>query len=374
MSEASLTVEAVGAELREAARSTVGEPGGVQEPENSIDGQLSDSKSNPGGATDQLQSPLSQHLRTMASPEAMADLKTLREIINADIPKVNVQDSITKVAPLHIAAKRGLVSAIGVLLKAGARLAVQDREGATPFFTATEAEQADVMEELLKPRLGDDDVKSPLEIRDNSGRTPLLLASINGFLKGAKLLIDAGANRNAQTFESKSTPLIAACSWGYQDVVEALLDHDSSNPSRRADLNLQNADGATALHVAIIEGRHKIAELLLNVGVDVTIKDNNGQSTLHLASRQDHQSVVNGLLGMKANVDNYDGDGRTPLHIAIDSLQKVQSKLSLGLFRWAGLKEEDLSEARPQTAQYIAIIITTSPRPWSSTRSPNRRE
>jgi len=49
---------------------------------------------------------------------------------------------------------------------------------------------------------------------------------------------------------------------------------------KKANLNVQNQDGNTALHIAINDRRAEIAYLLLQSGADDTIKNNEGEASL----------------------------------------------------------------------------------------------
>ncbi|KAG7059116.1 ankyrin unc44 [Colletotrichum scovillei] len=349
--------EAYGPESHDAAHSTVDESDDNPPVSKPTEYQSSDSRSKPGDATDQLNAPLRQLLSTMASHPPLvveADLKKLREMIKTNQLQVNIQDDDTKIAPLHIAAGFGLVDAVEELLKAGAKLEIQDCEGRTPLMTATENEQVEIMEQFLTAQSEYDGVKSQLEITDNLGRTPLLSASINSFPEGVRLLIDAGADCNARTLESKSTPLIAASSWGYRNVVEMLLD--TRNPHGRADVNLQDTEGCTALHAAIIKEQNEIAELLLYAEADFERKNKNGQNALHLASKRGDTTIIGRLMQLGAAVDEMDNNYETPFKVTINSLQQLQTKLSLGQNGSVGLSAEEASRAELQRVQQIDTI------------------
>lgn len=355
------TVGALSPKPHEVANPTLNDSDGIPKPSYSSSGQLSDSNGNLQEATDQLQSPLMQLLSIMASyphPEAEADLNKLRHLINTDKSQVNGRYSYSKTTPLHIAARRGLVGAVDQLLEAGAKLVIQDRESSTPLMTATENEQVEIMEKLLSPRSNNhSNAESQLEIRDNLGRTPLLKASINGFLGGVKLLIAKGANRNVQTSESGSTPLIAASSWGHQDVVKTLLD--TSNPKSCADLKLQDANGGTALHAAVVGAHFEIAKLLLNAKADFQIKNNDGQRPLHLASKQGDRRIVALLLGLDslvATVNEPDKGKRTPLHLAIQTLRELQRQTSSNQPGLVDLTMKEEDNAEHQFLQCIRVI------------------
>ncbi|KXH60791.1 hypothetical protein CNYM01_04327 [Colletotrichum nymphaeae SA-01] len=303
--------------------------------------------------------------------EAETDLIKLHELIATDPSQINTQDDDTKIAPLHIAAEYGLVGAVVELLRADAKFGVQDREGRTPLITATENKHAVVVEQLLKALSEYESVKSQLEMPDNLGRTPLLWASIVDFPEGVELLIDAGADSNARTLESKSTPLIAASSLGHQGIAELLL---KSNPDGRAYLNHQDADGGTALHAAVIGEHFKIAELLLNAGADFNIEDKNGQRPLHLASEQGNKSLVNLLLKAGSLVNEPDKHHRTPLHLAIDTLHKLQSKLPFDQSDLVDLMVEGESNMQPRSdgcIQTIHLLLDSGARPEALTREGN---
>ncbi|KAK1542135.1 hypothetical protein CPAR01_05522 [Colletotrichum paranaense] len=271
MSESDAAVGASGHELRKAARPTIDEFDGGPQPSEPNDDQTSDSKSNPVSSTDQQQSYLRQHLLEMARTESVGNLETLRKLIKKYNLEVNVKDEDSGMTPLHIAAKGGLVGAVEELLRAGAELGTQDHACRTPLMTATEYRQEDVMERLLSPRPESADLKSQLETRNKLGVTPLLSATIDGFPEGVKLLINAGADCNAQTHPFNATPLIVAGSLGYQAIAVMLLD--TRNSERCADLNLQDDDGDTALTSAVIGGHYEIAKSLLDANADFTIKN-----------------------------------------------------------------------------------------------------
>lgn len=62
-----------------------------------------------------------------------------------------------------------------------------------------------------------------------------------------------------------------------EDYCQALLDNN------RADVNARMADGRTPLHIASIQDRSKIAQVLFRNGADINAKDNWGNTALHLA-------------------------------------------------------------------------------------------
>jgi uncharacterized protein len=77
-------------------------------------------------------------------------------------------------------------------------------------------------------------------------------------LKLAKLLVDRGANVNAQT-TAGLTPLMIACSRGNACLVQYLL-------SKQAKINQLNNLNESALFIALSKNRFEIAALLIMYG------------------------------------------------------------------------------------------------------------
>lgn len=63
--------------------------------------------------------------------------------------------------------------------------------------------------------------------------------------------------------------------------------------SAKADVNAQNNDGMTALHLAASGASESFVELLLAHGADITIKNNEGKTPGDLAFQKGHTWVLN---------------------------------------------------------------------------------
>lgn len=103
----------------------------------------------------------------------------------------------------------------------------------------------------------------------------------------------------------------------YKEAMNALLTHEETDP------NARDAQGKTALYIAVAEGNHKATRVLLeNDKVDPTITDNEGRTILHAyIIRNLHvQGAVESLTKLLANkkvrelVNVPDLQGNTPLH------------------------------------------------------------
>ncbi|MEJ2246218.1 MAG: ankyrin repeat domain-containing protein [Acidobacteriota bacterium] len=119
--------------------------------------------------------------------------------------------------------------------------------------------------------------------------TPLILASRNGHTEIVRLLLDAGANANANPF--KYTP---HRDWEVSYTPTALLPMI---------LQSEISYDATALHAASQNGHIEIVRLLLEAGAKVDAQGNDDATALHAASQNGHAEIVKLLLEAGANVD-----------------------------------------------------------------------
>ena len=90
----------------------------------------------------------------------------------------------------------------------------------------------------------------------------------------------------------------------------------------RANLDLQDTWGWTALHKAIINHRYTTAELLIDAGCNVNIPDEHKRAPLHVAASYGNVDLVEKLLESGANINWQDRKGRTPLYLTVVGNQK----------------------------------------------------
>ncbi len=91
-----------------------------------------------------------------------------------------------------------------------------------------------------------------------------------------QLLIAAGANTDTQSSICKETPLYIAAYNGHIAVAKLLLDAEANK-------NAQTSKKRTPLHIAAEKGHTEIAQILIAAGAKIEAQDENGKTPLQLA-------------------------------------------------------------------------------------------
>ena len=168
-----------------------------------------------------------------------------------------------------------------------------------------------------------------LNIRDNSGRTPLHLATSPDFRGGLStglviaLLLACGANADAKG-KNDETPLsLWAGFHGRRHHLFVVSLIAKLLVKCGADVNAKDKKGWTALHATAATakdyyyGSRSSAHLmraLLKAGADVAVKDDTGRTPLHLSASKASLREMRYLLKWGADVAAKDDSGQTALH------------------------------------------------------------
>ena len=133
-----------------------------------------------------------------------------------------------------------------------------------------------------------------------------------GGLRVAELLLECGARVNTRR-EANFTPLHVACHFGKLEIVRLLLNHG-------ADANAETVEGLKLLHQVSFgpyecqEDGVRIAELLLKHGAEVDTRDYDYATPLHLAFCHGKLEIVRLFLDHGAEVNAETENGEKPLH------------------------------------------------------------
>ncbi len=119
-------------------------------------------------------------------------------------------------------------------------------------------------------------------------------------------------SRRWLALRSRKLTIADAASKGNKAEIERLL-------KRGADVNAQQADGATALQWAAYRGDAKLAELLLKAGAKPGLANHDGATPLWLAAARGDAAVIQALLKGGADANEQLPLGRRPLMLAARS-------------------------------------------------------
>lgn len=170
----------------------------------------------------------------------------------------------------------------------------------------------------------------PVDESDDSGTTPLILATLKASLPICKMLIERGADVNHQNHNGH-TAIKYAGSKNHKDILIYLLDCNG-NP------NIRDHIGENALHRVASMERHECLRILLthpNASKIISIDEQNmeGNSSLHLALQCDDLNSAIMLCEHGASTELQNKAKATPLDLCtpvirrklIEHLQKKSS-------------------------------------------------
>ncbi|XP_052076530.1 uncharacterized protein LOC127714498 [Mytilus californianus] len=134
-----------------------------------------------------------------------------------------------------------------------------------------------------------------------SGKFRMEMMRHFGKLLKAKDIVDA---------KDKSTVIHKVSSSGYTDFLAYFVKNDMPN------IDKQDLNGKTALHLAVLHRHQHIAEILLQQKADVHLRDSDSLSAIHIACNNGDLHMTDILIKHKTHKNKRDNHGFTPLHLA----------------------------------------------------------
>ncbi|XP_015263017.1 PREDICTED: protein phosphatase 1 regulatory inhibitor subunit 16B isoform X1 [Gekko japonicus] len=157
--------------------------------------------------------------------------------------------------PLHAAATCGHINLVKILIQHGADLLAVNADGNMPYDLCEDEPTLDVIETCMayqgitQEKINEmraapeqamiNDITEliatgqDLNATDGQGATLLHIASANGYLHAAEILLDHGARLDLQDWDGWE-PLHAAAFWGHMQMAELLVSHGASLSARTA--------------------------------------------------------------------------------------------------------------------------------------------
>uniref|UniRef100_A0A7N9AZM3 E3 ubiquitin-protein ligase MIB2 n=1 Tax=Mastacembelus armatus TaxID=205130 RepID=A0A7N9AZM3_9TELE len=245
---------------------------------------------------------------------------------------------------LHIAVNKGFTDVVRVLTEHSADVNLQDSYGDTPLHDAIAKDFRNIIEILA--------VVPNIDFTQQNHRGFNLLH--HAALKGNKLATEKILARARQLVDVKKedgfSALHLAALNNHRDVAEILIKEG------RGDINIRNNRNQTPLQLAVMQGHTDLVQLLVAEGADVNMEDEDGDTAMHvallrpqLANGENQEggwrgsSIASGLLGnaelsvgaaiacflaqQGADISYANHKGKSPLDLVADSsmLQLIKS-------------------------------------------------
>lgn len=186
--------------------------------------------------------------------------------------------------PLHLAVITTLPAVVRLLVMAGANPMALDRNGQTAAHLACEHRNANCLQAVL-------DSAGPgtvdLEARNFDGLTALHVAVNTECHEAVKLLLERGADIDAVDIKSGRSPLIHAVENNSLNMVQLLLQHG-------ANVNAQMCSGNSALHSASGRGLLPLVRTLVRSGADSGLKNCHNDTPLMVARNRRVIDILRG--------------------------------------------------------------------------------
>ncbi len=255
------------------------------------------------------------------TPLALAAQQGSAPVINLFLEMgVNANDPMNFVnsgeTPLMHAARSSKVDAVATLARAGADVNAKETwSGQTALMWAAAEGDSPMVSALLK--LGAD-----LHARSNGGTTPFVFAVRKGDMRTVQVMLAAGADVNEKRAGDFATPLLVAIINGHEDLVDLLLDK-GADPNAEGGTTELTVTGARAEEVKIRFRTPTFREQLRDVGTEGGNGRNNSwgrplQAAVHVANWHvsddlivvniDRARVITSLLAHGADINGRNTD------------------------------------------------------------------
>ncbi|KAI0209082.1 Rabankyrin-5 [Lamellibrachia satsuma] len=232
---------------------------------------------------------------------------------------------------LELAIKRHLVAVVDQLCKQGAAVNETDDNGDCPLWQALDTGQEDIASLLVQHGCdtnvfcsgpcGCEQTLLHRAIDENNETVACFLI---------RSLCDTdGTRRPGPNGEGEDeardgqTALHMAATWGLDKVVQCLVEHN-------VNVNAQDAEGKTALHIAIENQHHMIISLLMShPSINLSLQDKQGLTPFAVAMATKNNKAAEEILAREPlAAEQFDPRGRNFLHIAIQK-SDIESVLFL---------------------------------------------
>ena len=212
------------------------------------------------------------------------------------------------------------------MIKLGADVNIKDEYGWSLLHRAVEYNNMAVVKELLESKKIDIEVNLPKDTiitNDNEkwyadGDTPLLLACYYGYNEIVETLLNYGANLEAKDDIDSAMAIHIAASKGHSDIIEIIMQSYSAKKINNL-VDIEDDTGTTPLMWASMNNQISAINTLLKYGADINGQDYDGWSALHFAAASQSYKAVEILLKNNANANLENVNDDKPVDLSSDT-------------------------------------------------------
>ncbi|XP_067382661.1 E3 ubiquitin-protein ligase MIB2 isoform X7 [Channa argus] len=222
---------------------------------------------------------------------------------------------------LHIAVNKGFTDVVRVLTEHSADVNLQDSYGDTPLHDAIAKDFRNIIEILV--------VVPNIDFTQQNHRGFNLLH--HAALKGNKLATEKILGRARQLVDVKKedgfSALHLAALNNHRDVAEILIKEG------RCDVNIRNNRNQTPLQLAVTQGHTDLVQLLVAEGADVNMEDEDGDTAMHVALLRPQLAnvMLNPTVGTSSTEESSEGCSSTSLYSRLSASGLLgNAELSVG--------------------------------------------
>jgi ankyrin repeat protein len=261
------------------------------------------------------------------------------------------------ITSLFLAAELGRHNVVEFLLKSGAEVDLANDQGTTPLMIAAYSGHSETMQLLI-----DHGAQINAQAAVNHNMTALLQAVYHGRLAATALLLKKGAQIDLPSSVG-ATPLMLATTMGHLDVVRLLLEHKAAVNAQAAGVN-----NRTALHQAVDGNHAAIADLLIEHGADINATATNGSTPLMESTNLIDVELLELLLQRGAAID-MQAAGTRNMSALMFAAERGRALSMLALFEAGAniaLQDENGDTAisiclQNDGEEFVSILLTCTP-------------
>ena len=215
-------------------------------------------------------------------------------------------------SPLHIAVGNGFFHVTKLLNKKGSHVNLQNKEGRTPLFLGVKNKQKHLIKLLIE-----NEADVTIGYKENStNRIYLVRGKDRGraawqYVLVKKHLLGLFPKRtNGGSLDVADFGAVLCSGWG-KDPPEGTIDQ------MLEECDFKEIPGVTVLHIASKENNEpEIIDLLVKSGANVNAQDAEGFTPLHMAAIHGNLKIVKKLVDLEADVNIVTTDGKNAAELA----------------------------------------------------------